>query len=66
MFFVHQAEGILETKLKAAHKLCAPADVTYEAFDFHKECSKMRLGPRMFRDFTKAKCLPSTLIFEIH
>jgi hypothetical protein len=37
-----QAEGILETKLKAAHKLCAPAEVTYEAFDFHKECSKMR------------------------
>jgi hypothetical protein len=37
-----QAEGILETRLKAAHRQCAPSEVSYEAFDFHKECSKMR------------------------
>lgn len=37
-----KAEGILETKLRAAHQLSASAEVTYEAFDFHKECSKMR------------------------
>merc|ERR1712025_765811 len=36
------AEGRLETQLKAVCNQVSDADVFYEAFDFHKECSKMR------------------------
>eukprot|EP00088_Acartia_fossae_P049587 TRINITY_DN5474_c0_g1_i2.p1 TRINITY_DN5474_c0_g1~~TRINITY_DN5474_c0_g1_i2.p1 ORF type:complete len:593 (+),score=84.96 TRINITY_DN5474_c0_g1_i2:28-1806(+) len=37
-----KAEGALELSLKAFHKQSQNTDVIYEAFDFHKECSKMR------------------------
>jgi len=36
------AEGRLETQLKAVCNQVSDADLFYEAFDFHKECSKMR------------------------
>ena len=36
------AEGRLETQLKAVCNQVTDADLFYEAFDFHKECSKMR------------------------
>ncbi|XP_023337807.1 phosphatidylinositide phosphatase SAC1 [Eurytemora carolleeae] len=37
-----KSEGRLETSLKMIHKQVNNKDVYYEAFDFHKECSKMR------------------------
>jgi len=37
-----KAEGRLEASLKQIHSQVNNKDVFYEAFDFHKECSKMR------------------------
>merc|ERR1719384_276471 len=36
------AEGKLEQQLKATSNIVNDKDVHYEAFDFHRECSKMR------------------------
>jgi len=37
-----KAEGKLEESFKGFHQQAQNTDIIYEAFDFHKECSKMR------------------------